>query len=310
MLENGAEHVYTLDVKPRAANAGAAIVSSGFGALVEPWLLGSLNEDDVQGYPGTPVNVNGLTFEYQFDTGAAALDFPHAGRYYVVVDSRADPYTGAPLRGSYRLHSWRNDVKPPSLRFLTPRVSAGRPALAAIVRDKGAGVDPLSLVIGYRQVLLLAALYDPSTGLAVWLLDGAPKIPRGKTRLTVIGSDFQEAKNVDQAGGNILPNSTFRRLRLRAVNRPIVTWLLPRSRSCVGRATPLVVAGSSPRGVRSVAFFNGQRRISTKRGQVGVYGATWRTKNASRGRHLLRVVLTDRRGRRAQARQVVRVCRK
>ena len=311
MLENGAEHLYTLDVKAHAANAGAAIVSSGFGALVEPWLLGSPNEDDVQGYPGTPVNVNGLTYEFQFDTGAAAIDFPHAGRYYVAVDSRADPYTGEPLRGSYRLHSWQNDVKPPSLRFLTRRVSAGRPALAAIVRDKGAGVDPLSLVVGYRQALVLAALYDPSTGLVIWLLDGAPKVKRGKTPFNVIASDYQEAKNVDQAGGNILPNTAFRRLRLRAVNRPTVTWLLPGARACVGKATPLVVAGGSPRGVRSVRFFAGHRRISKQRGSpLGVYGATWRPKKASRGRHVLRVVLTDRRGRRAQARRVVRVCRR
>ena len=312
MLENGGEHVYTLDVKPRAANAGAAIVASGFGALVEPWLLGSLNEDDVQGYPGTPVNVNGLTFEYQFDTGAAAVDFPRAGRYYVVVDSRADPYTGQPLRGSYRLHSWQNDVKPPSLRFLTPRVSAGRPALAAIVRDKGAGVDPLSLVVGYRQALVLAALYDPSTGLVIWLLDGAPKIPRGKTPLTVIASDYQEAKNVDQAGGNILPNTSFRRLRLRAVNGTTVTWLVPNARACVdGTATPLVVSGGSPRGVRSVIFYAGHKRISKDSGnRFGVYGASWKVKKASRGRHVLRAVLTDRRGRRAQAERVVRVCRR
>jgi minor extracellular serine protease Vpr len=310
-IENGAEHVYTIDVKPRAANAGAAIVSSGFGALVEPWLLGSPNEDDVQGYPGTPVNVNGLTFEYQFDTGAAAIDFPHQGRYYVVVDSRADPYTGQPLRGTYRLHSWQNDVTPPRLRFLTRRVSAGRPALAAIVSDKGAGVDPLSLVIGYRQTLVLAALYDRSTGLVVWLLDGAPKIKRGKTPLTVIASDYQESKNVDQAGGNILPNTVFKRLRLRAVNAPTVSWLLPAAGACVGKATPLVVAGGSPRGVRSVKFFAGRKRVSKQGGSpVGVYGATWRPKRASRGRHVLRAVLTDRHGRRVQAQRVVRVCRR
>jgi minor extracellular serine protease Vpr len=310
-LENGAEHVYTLDVKPRAANAGAAIVSSGFGSLVEPWLLGSLNEDDVQGYPGTPVNVNGLTFEYQFDTQTAAIDFPRQGRYYVVVDSRADPYTGAPLRGTYRLHSWQNDVKPPSLRFLTLRVNAGRPALAAIVRDGGAGVDPLSLVISYKQVLLLAALYDRSTGLAVWLLDGAPKIKRGKTPLTVIASDYQESKNVDQAGGNILPNSVFRRVRLRAVNAPALTWLLPRAGGCVAKTAALVVTGGSSRPVRSVSFFVGQRRISKKgRSSFGVYSASWRTKKASRGKHVLRAVLTDRKGRRLQVRRVVRVCRK
>jgi minor extracellular serine protease Vpr len=308
-LENGAEHVYTLHVNGHVANAGAAVVASGFGSLVEPWMLGSLNEDDVQGYPGTPVNVNGLTYEYQFDNGATAIDFPPEGRYYVAVDSRADPYTGEPLRGAYRLHSWQNDVTPPRLRFLTKRVPTGRPVLAAIARDRGAGVDPLSLVIGYRQALVLAALYDPSSGLVVWLLDGAPQIKRGKTVLTAIASDYQESKNVDQAGENILPNTAFRRLKLRGVTGPTVTWLLPVSGRCIPRTTPLVVAGGASRGVRSVAFFAGRRRLAKRHGSpLGLYATTWR--KASRGRHLLRVVLTDRRGRRAQARQVVRVCRR
>ena len=70
-------------VSEHVANAGVAVVATGLGALVEPWFLGSLNEDDVQGYAGTPLNVNGLTFEYQFDNGSAAVDFPHEGRYFV-----------------------------------------------------------------------------------------------------------------------------------------------------------------------------------------------------------------------------------
>ena len=108
-----------------------AVAASAPGALVEPWFLGSLNEDDVQGYPGTPVNVNGLTFEYQFDNQAAAVDFPHEGRYFVSVDSRADPYTDLPLRGEYLLHSWQNDVTPPRFKILTKVVTPGRPLIAA-----------------------------------------------------------------------------------------------------------------------------------------------------------------------------------
>ena len=310
MHEDGAEHVYTVHVNGHVANAGAAVVAAGASALVEPWFLGSLNEDDVQGYPGTPVNVNGLTFEYQLDTGAAAVDFPREGRYFVAVDSRADPFTDSPLRGPYRLRFWQNDVTPPRLRFVTRRVSAGRPALAAFVRDRGAGVDPLSLVVGYKQALVLAALYDPSSGLVIWLLDGAPKIGRGKTPLSVVASDYQESKNVDQAGENILPNTAFRQLPLRAVGGPTATWLLPRAGACVGRSASLVVAGGSSRGVGSVSFFAGHRRIAKRGGSLGVYAATWRTRKAARGRHVLRVVVTDRRGRRAQARRVVRVCRR
>jgi hypothetical protein len=72
-----------------------------------------------------------------------------------------------------------------------------------------------------------------------------------------------------------------------------------------------VVAGGSSRPARSVSFFVGHRRIAKKsRSPFGVYAATWRAKKASRGKHVLRAVLTDRNGRRAQARRVVRVCRR
>jgi hypothetical protein len=277
--------------------------------LIEPWFLGSLNEDDVQGYQGTPVNVNGLTFEYQFDNGAAALDFPHEGRYFVAVDSRADPYTNSPLRGKYILHAWQNDVTPPRFRFLTNVVTPGRPLLAAIATDRGAGIDPLSLVVGYKQTLLLASLYDPVSGLVVWALDGAPKIGLGRTPVLAVASDYQESKNIDQAG-NLLPNSVFREVRVRAVARPTVNWLLPKARACVARVEGLFVTAGSTRGVRKVTFFDGARRIAiVKQGVEGLYNTPWRTRKAHRGRHLLRVVVTDRRGHTASARRLVRVCR-
>jgi subtilisin family serine protease len=305
--EDGAERVFTVRVSEHTANAGVAVVASGLGALVEPWFLGSLNEDDVQGYPGTPVNVNGLTFEYQFDNGAAAVDFPHQGRYFVSVDSRADPYTNQPLRGEYLLHSWQNDVTPPRFKVLSKVVTPGRPLIAGIVTDRGAGVDPLSLVIGYKQTLLLAALYDPSSGLVLWALDGAPKIGLGKTPMLAIASDYQESKNIDQAG-NILPNSVFRSFRLRAVTRPTVTWLLPRPGACA--AGGLFVVAGATHGVRSVKFFDRKRLIATeRRGSEGLFATPWRTRKARAGRHLLRAVVTDRRGATASATRRVRVCR-
>ena len=77
--EDGAEHVYTVRVNSHVANAGVAVVAASQGALVEPWFLGSLNENDVQGYSGTPVNVNGLTFEYEFDNGVGGRRLPARG---------------------------------------------------------------------------------------------------------------------------------------------------------------------------------------------------------------------------------------
>jgi minor extracellular serine protease Vpr len=307
---DGAEQVYTVRVTSHVVNAGVAVTGMEPDALVEPWFLGSLNEDDVQGYPGTPVNVNGLTFEYQFDVGAAAVDFPTQGRYFVAVDSRNDPYTDQPLTGQYLLHHWQNDVRPPSFRFVTKVVAAGTPMLAGFAQDRGAGVDPLSLVIGYKQTLLLAALYDRDSGLVLWPLTGAPKIRVGRTPLIAIASDYQESKNIDQVG-DLAPNTVFRSLRLRGVARPTAQWLLPKRNECLAKVAALLVTGGSARGVRFVRFYDGRKRIAQERRSFdGLYIASWKTGKAKRGKHVLRAVLTDRRGKTATATRVARVCRK
>ena len=65
-------------------------------------MLGSKDENDVQGYAGTPTDVNGLTYDSQVDIGAAGVQFPRLQRFYVAVDSRADPFTNQPLKGQLR----------------------------------------------------------------------------------------------------------------------------------------------------------------------------------------------------------------
>jgi hypothetical protein len=292
------------------ANIGAAIVAASNGSLPEPWFLGSRNENDVQGYPGTPVDANLLTLDYLIDIGAAGALFPRQKTYYVSVDSGKDVFTDRPLAGAYVLRSWINDVTPPKLRVLTRRVTAGRPLLAARVTDRGSGVDPLSLVIEYRrQVLLGAAFYDPTTGLALFPIPrSAPPVRRGSFLGGAQAADYQETKNVDQVGPNILPNTTTKPLRLRGVSRPTITWLLPAGRSCLRKRVTLAVAASAPSKVRSVRFFDGRRRIAMRRrGALGLYTATWRTRSA-RGRHVLRAMIESRGGR-AVARHAVRVCR-
>jgi hypothetical protein len=178
------------------------------------------------------------------------------------------------------------------------------------VTDRGSGVDPLSLVIEYRpQVLLGAALYDPTTGLALFPIPrSAPPLQRGKFRGAAQAADYQEAKNVDQVGPNILPNTTTKPIRLRGVSRPTITWLLPSGRSCLRKRVTLAVAASAPSKVRSVRFFDGKHRIAVRRkGTLGLYTATWRTRSA-RGRHVLHAVVESSSGR-ARARNAVRVCR-
>src|SRR5207249_5382334 len=174
------------------------------GSRVDPWFLGSPNERDVEGYAGTPVNANQLMFDYHVDLGTAGVSFPKVQRFWVAVDSSSDEFTHRPLPGAYILRSWVNDVTPPKIRLLTRRVTAGRPTIVARVTDKGAGVDPLSLVIGYRGVLVGAVVYDPLSGIAIFPLPNQARvIPKGRTRAVLSASDYQEAKNVASVGSNI-----------------------------------------------------------------------------------------------------------
>ena len=81
----------------------------------------------MQGFAGTPVDVNALTYGYLAPDGAAGASFPRQGTFYVSVDSGRARFTDRSAAGSYVLRSWVNDVTPPSLRLLTTRVSSGRP---------------------------------------------------------------------------------------------------------------------------------------------------------------------------------------
>ena len=78
-------------------------------------MLGSKDENDVQGYAGIPTDVNPLTFDGGADIGAAGVQFPRLQRFFVAVDSRADEYTNRPQKGKYLLNSWTNDLTPPSV---------------------------------------------------------------------------------------------------------------------------------------------------------------------------------------------------
>jgi minor extracellular serine protease Vpr len=316
--EDGAERVYVTHIDEPVVNFGVSVVASSSGALVDPWLLGSLDENDVEGYAGTPANVNSFTTNYRFNVGAAGAVFPRPKQFFFSVDAGRDPFTGRLLAGRYVLRSWVDDVYPPLVEVLTKRVAVGRPTIVARVLDFSlapraiSGVDPTSIVLNYGRVLLGVSAYDPATGLAVFVPPrGAPRIPRGKTRAILVGADFQEAKNVSSPGGSVLPNTTFQNLTIRGVRGAAVTWLRPEARSCAGRRVPLVVAASAAARIRQVRFFDRRRLIAvSRRGVAGIHSATWNTRRARRGRHLLRAVVVARGGIRAASGRIVRICKR
>ena len=309
--ETGAEKLYRIRIDDLVANLGAAVVSSSPGSTIHPWVLGSPDENDVQGYAGTPVNVNNLTIDYPLDIGAAGAVFPRTKSYYVSVDSGTDPFNGRSLGGAYVLRAWVNDLRPPSIGLITSRVSAGRPLLLLRVVDSGAGVDPYSLVIGYGQALVGAIAYDPASGIALFSLPReAPVLKAGRRQLGASAADFQEAKNVDSVGEELLPNTAFAVGPIRVVNGPTVTWISPEVQQCVQRRGQLVVVADSTAAIRSVRFLDRSKAIATvKRRRSGLFSVTWRNGEAQKGKHVLRAIVRDARGRKAEAQRVVRVCK-
>lgn len=311
MNEDGSEHLYSLELDLPAVNFGVSVLSASAGALVDPWVLGSKDENDVQGYAATPVDVNGLTYDANVDIGVAGVQFPRLKRFYVAVDSRADPFTNAPLKGTYQLNAWIDDLSPPVIKILTTRVSAGRPLLVAQVGDGQSGVDPLSLVIGYGRTLVGASLYDPVTGLALFgLPSDVPALKAGKRRAVAEASDNQEAKNVDVVGVDIYPNTAFKPTTFDVVSGPSLTWLLPLSSQCLLKRDRLVVAAGSTRHVSRVVFTDGARRIGVARtGSGGLFEVTWSTRGLKRGKHIVTATATDEAGHSYAQRRSFRVCR-
>ncbi|MFL6015049.1 MAG: hypothetical protein ACJ74P_12335, partial [Gaiellaceae bacterium] len=167
------------------------------------------------------------------------------------------------------------------------------------------------LVINYNRALVGASLYDPLSGLIVFgIPNQAPKFKPGKTRAIVLASDYQESKNVNTVGSDLMPNTAFLQTRLTVVNGPTVTWIEPPARVCAVKNEDLLVVAGSTTKVTQVIFSDNGRRIGVdKAGPGGVYGTTWRTSKLGRGHHRLTATVVDRSGRKAAAGRQLRICR-
>jgi hypothetical protein len=320
-IEDGKEKVYVIDLAKKTTNFGVAVIDprpniaasleSLFyaNAPIQPWLLGSLDENDVLGIAGTPVNANSLMPSYLFADGSAGTTLAPPGRYYVVVDSTSDPFTGASLAGRYTLRYWVDDVKPPRVQLVTAKVAAGRPTIVARVTDAGAGVDPLSLLLLYKELQVGASAFDPSTGVAVFQFPrNTNPLPTGPGFMKIVASDYQEAKNANVAGDNLMPNTAFKGVRLDVLSGASVTWIAPGTGGCTKRGAQLQVAASSRALISSVIFYDGARKVArVKKNSFGVYTTPW-TGRAAKGRHTLTAVVADVAGREARSKRVVRVC--
>ena len=94
--DDGKEKIYSLTITKQAVNAGVVVVKptpkldASITALlssnqpIHPWFMGSLDENDVLGYAGIPVNVNESLPDFLYSLGASGGVFLPPGRYYVI----------------------------------------------------------------------------------------------------------------------------------------------------------------------------------------------------------------------------------
>jgi len=164
-------------------------------------------------------------------------------------------------------------------------------------------------VLAFRGVLLGASAYDPASGIAVFTIPSyAPALPAGNVPAIAVAADYEESKNIITPGGSILPNTTFKSMKVKVRTGPAATWLFPSRGSCLRTEATLVVAASSTGKVSSVRFYDGPRPIATvTKSNTGLYAVGWILKRVARGKHTLRVVVTGA-GRQVTASRPVRVC--
>ncbi|HSS80976.1 MAG TPA: S8 family serine peptidase [Gaiellaceae bacterium] len=192
----GPEQVFRFVLRGPVANAGAVVVSEAPGTHVSPRLVRAGSEDRLAGYTALPLRLNPYQRDYFALIPAVGVFRPAPGTYDLVFDTAARR-----AAGPFAFRFWINDTSPPAVRLLTRTVPPGKQLLLS-VRDRGSGVDPSTLL----------AVVDGSFHRVVWdkahNLVGVrlPGLGRGSHKLDFTVSDYQEAKNNENAGAT-LPNT-------------------------------------------------------------------------------------------------------
>ena len=220
----GPEQVYRVRLRRAATNFGVAVVWRAKGVRVEPRIVRAGDENRLLGQTALPINLNPYLRQFRQPTPAAGAVRPTPGSYDIVFDG---PSRGT--AGAFRFRYWVNDTKPPQLRLASRAVARGAP-LRIRAADAGSGVDPRTVVamVDRAQVtgeLAAGVLRIPTDSLS-----------RGRHRLELQVSDYQESRNMENATAILpehrAPDDDLRRPLARAVSRScsLVTGSCSRSR--------------------------------------------------------------------------------
>jgi subtilisin family serine protease len=190
----GPEQVFRVRVRRPVENFGVAVVWRAKGVRVEPRIVRAGDENRLVGQVGLPINLNPYLRQFRQPTPAAGALRPAPGVYDVVFDG---PSIGT--AGAFRFRFWMNDRRPPRLRLVARSVARGAP-LRIRATDAGAGVDPRTVVATVDRGQVAAAYAG-----GILRLD-TERLSRGRHRLQLQVSDYQESRNMENATA-ILPNT-------------------------------------------------------------------------------------------------------
>ena len=191
---SGPEQIFRVAVKKQVANLGAVVLSRAKGVTVSPRLVIAGDENRLTGFTALPVNDNPYQLYGTVEPVVGAIA-PVPGEYDVVFDTPAGAHPG-----KFTFRVWMNDVTPPTVRLLSRVLDRAGP-LKLRVSDAGSGVDPLSILVmvdGSRAHFVFKR--GVLSVRSVHLAGGATH------RITLVVSDYQEAKNMENVGP-ILPNT-------------------------------------------------------------------------------------------------------
>jgi subtilisin family serine protease len=190
----GPEQVFRFRLKRSVANFGVVVLSQARGVHVQPRVVRAGDENRLTGYAGLPLNLNPYLSRYDQLSSAAGAVRPDPGSYDIVFDT---PNRRA--AGKFTFRFWINDTTPPRMRLLTRTVREGG-LVRLRVTDAGSGVDPRSRHATIDGQDVGVGLGHGRATVSTLLLS------RGRHRLVFRISDYQEAKNMENAGP-ILPNT-------------------------------------------------------------------------------------------------------
>ena len=199
----GPEQVFRVVVRRPVANFGVIVISEARGVDVEPRVVRAGDENELTGYAGLPFVLNPYLPDFERPEPIAAAVRPAPGGYDIVFDTPSRHEAGP-----FHFRLWIDDVRPPSIGLLSRSVARGS-TLRLRIRDGGSGVDRSS--VGVRVDGALRRVRWGRGGLATVSTRG---LARGRHRLLVIASDYQEKKNMENVP-RILPNTRLLRTAFR-----------------------------------------------------------------------------------------------